>query len=69
MLCQKKILTMIYSLWVKDQQFKCDYKKESTGKMELETSSQFSFEEAGIKNSADQKPALHKVINRQNITV
>ena len=44
---QKKILTMIYSLWVKDEQFKSDYTKELTGKMKQETSSQFSFGEAG----------------------
>lgn len=44
---QKKLLTMIYSLWVKNEQFKCDYTKELTGKMEPVNSSQFSFEEAG----------------------
>jgi hypothetical protein len=55
---QLKALTRQYQSWV------------ITRKMEPVTASQFSFEEAGIiKNSADQKPAIHKVINRQNITV
>lgn len=71
---QKKILIMIYTLWTRGEAFDCNYKKKSTGKMETETSSQFSFAEAVLikneqKNSADQKPALHKVINRQNIAV
>ena len=66
---QKKILILIYTLWMRNEVFDCDYKQVITGKMESEISSQFSFEEAVSKNSADHKPALHKVINRQNIAV
>jgi transposase len=66
---QKKLLIMIYTLWMKEQTFDYNYYQVTTGKMESEISSQFSFAEAVLQNSADQKPALHKVINRQNIAV
>lgn len=70
---QKKLLIMIYTLWNKDEGFENNYQAITTGKKEPVTSSQFSFAEAEViidkKNSADQKPALRKVINRQNIAV
>jgi transposase len=67
---QKKLLILVYTLWNNDMEFVSNYQEVITGKMEPVISSQFSFEEAGeIKSSADQRTALHKVINRQNIAV
>jgi transposase len=43
---QKKLLILIYSLWNNGEQFNCNYIKGTTRKMELETPSLFSFQEA-----------------------
>lgn len=51
-------------------EFVSNYPEVITGKMDLVISSQLSFKEAGeIKSSADQRTALHKVINRRHIAV
>lgn len=72
---QKKLLVMIYTLWKRNEQY--NYKMhlgKSTRDKELETTSRHGFEKAETekerhKNSADHKPALHKVINRRHVAV
>jgi len=71
---QKKLLIMIYTLWYKNTAFDNSFHQKPNREKEPVTSSQFSFAEAVLnhpqqKNSASQKPALHKVINRRNIAV
>lgn len=72
---QKKLLLMIYTLWKKDEVYNPEvYKDKSTGDIEQETTSRHGFEKTETqketqKNSADFKPALHKVINHRHVAV
>lgn len=70
---QKKLLLLIYCLWKKNEAYNpVLYKHKSTGDIEQETTSRHGFEKTEIetqKNSADLKPALHKVVNRRHVAV
>jgi transposase len=74
---QKKLLIMIYSLWKKNEAYNSKVNQgESTRDIEQEATSRHGFEKTETKtekrtqkNSADLKPALHKVINRRHVAV
>ncbi len=61
---QKKLLVLIYVMWKKKEAYQSAGKINHSGEQEQLSSSLLSFAEAGelnLKNSANSKPALHKV--------